>query len=141
MVAGTAGTACSPGWWTTARRSRLPCWTDRPGRSRWRDALPGLSSEPLSSRLRRCVLSGRITRAAYPEVPPRVEYQLTPAGTRLQVVFGPWPAGLNRIFLAPLRPAVQTGDPKTPTALQVRALSPASRRAPGLAGRLESGGQ
>ena len=28
-----------------------------------------------------------MTRTAYPEIPPRVEYKLTPEGTRLQVVF------------------------------------------------------
>ncbi|MER7694110.1 winged helix-turn-helix transcriptional regulator [Streptomyces sp. NPDC097610] len=41
----------------------------------------------MSSRLRRFVLIGLVTRTAYPEIPPRVEYQLTPEGTRLQVVF------------------------------------------------------
>jgi hypothetical protein len=25
LVDGNAGTVCRPGWWTTARRSRLPC--------------------------------------------------------------------------------------------------------------------
>ncbi|QYX82807.1 helix-turn-helix transcriptional regulator [Streptomyces akebiae] len=52
-----------------------------------RAALPGISPKTLSSRLRRFVLIGLVTRTAYPEVPPRVEYRLTPAGTRLQVVF------------------------------------------------------
>jgi DNA-binding HxlR family transcriptional regulator len=51
-----------------------------------RAALPGISPKTLSSRLRRFVLTGLITRTAYPEIPPRVEYQLTPAGARLEVV-------------------------------------------------------
>ncbi|GAQ57609.1 winged helix-turn-helix transcriptional regulator [Streptomyces acidiscabies] len=52
-----------------------------------RTALPGISPKTLSSRLQRFVLTGLVTRTAYPEVPPRVEYQLTEAGTRLQTVF------------------------------------------------------
>ncbi|MFE9445622.1 winged helix-turn-helix transcriptional regulator [Streptomyces sp. NPDC006602] len=52
-----------------------------------RAALPGISPKTLSSRLQRFVLIGLVTRTAYPEVPPRVEYQLTEAGTRLQAVF------------------------------------------------------
>src|SRR5438128_941850 len=51
-----------------------------------RTALPGISPKTLSSRLRRFVLTGLVTRTAYPEIPPRVEYQLTPAGARLEVV-------------------------------------------------------
>jgi DNA-binding HxlR family transcriptional regulator len=51
-----------------------------------RAALPGISPKTLSSRLQRFVLTGLVTRTAYPEIPPRVEYQLTPAGERLQVV-------------------------------------------------------
>ncbi|KUN56060.1 transcriptional regulator [Streptomyces canus] len=55
--------------------------------------LPGINPKTLSSRLRRFVLLGLVTRRAYPEVPPRVEYELTPAGTRLEVVLaamGAW---------------------------------------------------
>ncbi|MFG2473048.1 winged helix-turn-helix transcriptional regulator [Streptomyces canus] len=51
-----------------------------------RAGLPGISPKTLSSRLRRFVLLGLVTRTAYPEVPPRVEYELTPAGARLEVV-------------------------------------------------------
>jgi DNA-binding HxlR family transcriptional regulator len=32
------------------------------------------------------VQTGLVTRTAYAEIPPRVVYQLTPAGERLQVV-------------------------------------------------------
>ncbi|WP_329237307.1 helix-turn-helix domain-containing protein [Streptomyces canus] len=58
-----------------------------------RAGLPGISPKTLSSRLRRFVLLGLVTRTAYPEVPPRVEYELTPAGARLEVVLaamGAW---------------------------------------------------
>jgi DNA-binding HxlR family transcriptional regulator len=53
-----------------------------------REALPGISPKTLSSRLRRFVLTGLVTRTAYPEIPPRVVYELTPAGARLEVVLG-----------------------------------------------------
>jgi DNA-binding HxlR family transcriptional regulator len=51
-----------------------------------RAALPGISPKTLSSRLQRFVHTGLVTRTAYPEIPPRVQYQLTPAGARLEVV-------------------------------------------------------
>ncbi len=51
-----------------------------------RAALPGISPKTLSSRLRRFVRTGLVARTAYPEIPPRVEYQLTPAGARLEAV-------------------------------------------------------
>jgi DNA-binding HxlR family transcriptional regulator len=49
-------------------------------------AVLGISPKTLSSRLRRFVLTGLVTRTAYPEIPPRVEYQLSPEGARLKVV-------------------------------------------------------
>ncbi len=51
-----------------------------------RTALPGISPKTLSSRLRRFEQTRLVTRTAYPEIPPRVEYELTPAGTRLDAV-------------------------------------------------------
>jgi DNA-binding HxlR family transcriptional regulator len=51
-----------------------------------RAGLPGISPKTLSARLQRFVRTGLVTRTAYAEIPPRVEYQLTPAGARLEVV-------------------------------------------------------
>lgn len=51
-----------------------------------RDRLPGISPKTLSSRLQRFVQADLVTRTAYPEIPPRVVYELTPAGLRLKTV-------------------------------------------------------
>jgi DNA-binding HxlR family transcriptional regulator len=51
-----------------------------------RDALPGISPHTLTSRLRQFEAYGIVTRTAYPEIPPRVEYRLTPHGERLRDV-------------------------------------------------------
>ena len=51
-----------------------------------RAALPGISPKTLSARLKRLEETGLVTRTAYPEVPPRVQYELTPAGARLRRV-------------------------------------------------------
>lgn len=51
-----------------------------------RDALPGISPHTLTSRLRRFEAHGIVTRTAYPEIPPRVEYELTALGERLRPV-------------------------------------------------------
>jgi DNA-binding HxlR family transcriptional regulator len=45
-------------------------------------ALPGLSTKVLNERLRKLVRFGIVARHAYAEVPPRVEYRLTPFGER-----------------------------------------------------------
>jgi DNA-binding HxlR family transcriptional regulator len=52
-----------------------------------RSALPGISPKTLSSRLQKLVSAELVIRTAYAEVPPRVEYRLTPAGQRLDAVF------------------------------------------------------
>ena len=46
-------------------------------------SLSGISSKTLSERLRSLEEAGVITRTAYPEVPPRVEYALTAMGQDL----------------------------------------------------------
>lgn len=45
--------------------------------------LPGISTEQLRSRLNRMVEDELLTRARYREVPPRVDYELTPAARDL----------------------------------------------------------
>lgn len=49
-------------------------------------AIPGISDKVLSGRLVELEGAGIITRVHYPEIPPRVEYALTPAGLALEGV-------------------------------------------------------
>ncbi|WP_307678471.1 helix-turn-helix domain-containing protein [Streptomyces sp. V4I2] len=51
-----------------------------------RDALPGISPHTLTSRLRQFERHGIVIRTAYAEIPPRVEYWLTPLGEGLREV-------------------------------------------------------
>ncbi|WP_090005698.1 winged helix-turn-helix transcriptional regulator [Lentzea albidocapillata] len=51
-----------------------------------RDALPGISPHTLTNRLRQFEKYGIVVRTAYPEIPPRVEYRLTPLGEGLRDV-------------------------------------------------------
>ncbi|NGY63080.1 helix-turn-helix transcriptional regulator [Lentzea sp. NEAU-D13] len=58
-----------------------------------REALTGISPHTLTSRLRQFEKYGIVTRTAYPEIPPRVEYRLTPLGEGLREVLdamGTW---------------------------------------------------
>ncbi len=50
--------------------------------------LPGISTEQLRSRLSRMVADGLLIRRPYREIPPRVDYELTPAGKALLPVLG-----------------------------------------------------
>lgn len=51
-----------------------------------REALPGISPNTLTRRLRRFEAYGVIRRTIYAEVPPRVEYELTYLGQALRPV-------------------------------------------------------
>ncbi|MEV0220624.1 helix-turn-helix domain-containing protein [Streptomyces sp. NPDC050704] len=51
-----------------------------------RDGLPGISPHTLTSRLRQFETHGIVIRTAYAEIPPRVEYRLTPLGEGLRDV-------------------------------------------------------
>lgn len=51
--------------------------------SELRRQIGGISEKMLIQTLRRLERNGFITRQAYPEVPPRVEYALTPLGASL----------------------------------------------------------
>ncbi|PAZ14008.1 transcriptional regulator [Streptomyces sp. SA15] len=51
-----------------------------------RGTLPGISPHTLTSRLRQFEQYGIVTRTAYAEIPPRVEYRLTPLGEGLREV-------------------------------------------------------
>ncbi|WP_405373574.1 MULTISPECIES: winged helix-turn-helix transcriptional regulator [unclassified Microbacterium] len=58
------------------------------GTLRWGDlrrAVDGVSEKMLASTLRTLAADGLIERTSYPEVPPRVEYSLTPRGRELMV--------------------------------------------------------
>ncbi len=54
-----------------------------------RKLLSGVSEKVLAANLRQLESSGVIHREVYPEVPPRVEYSLTPLGEELDIALRP----------------------------------------------------
>ena len=60
------------------------CCTEQPVRyKQFRDTIKGVSSKTLVSRLKELEKGGILERKAYGEIPPRVEYRLTPKGQEL----------------------------------------------------------
>lgn len=64
-----------------------------------------LSPNTLSERLKELVEAGLLTRQAFQEIPPRVDYQATRKARELQPVFESLIAWTQRNDLAPLRAA------------------------------------
>lgn len=89
------------GRWATLIVRELLAGTRRFGELR--AALPGVSPKTLTDRLRHLETGGILTRRAFAEVPPRVEYQLTERGRRLEpILLAMWAWGHED--LAPGRP-------------------------------------
>lgn len=66
-------------------------------------ALEGISQKMLTQTLRDLERSGMIARTSYPEVPPRVEYGLTPLGQTLSALvlqFEQWVADNHQQVIA-----------------------------------------
>jgi DNA-binding HxlR family transcriptional regulator len=60
------------------------CCTTKPVRyKQFKQALNGISSKTLSTRLKELEKSGVLERLSYNEIPPRVEYKLTSKGQEL----------------------------------------------------------
>ena len=49
-------------------------------------AVDGLTAKVLNERLRKLVRYGILSKSSFPEVPPRVEYRLTPFGQRFTAI-------------------------------------------------------
>lgn len=61
----------------------LCCSTEPVRYKQFRQALKGISSKTLASRLKELEKGGILERKAYSEIPPRVEYRLTGKGQEL----------------------------------------------------------
>lgn len=66
--------------WSLEVLARVRAGVLRPGALE--QALPGISTKVLNERLRKLTRYGILSRTAYPELPPRVEYRLTAFGER-----------------------------------------------------------
>lgn len=74
---------------------------DRPFRfSELRRAIPGISEKVLTDNLRAMEKDGLITRAVFPEVPPRTEYALSELGNTMRPIIesmATWGTGYQQI--------------------------------------------
>lgn len=67
--------------WTLKVIARIRAGIVRPGRIE--RSIPGLTTKVLSERLKKLQRFDMILKREFPEIPPRVEYRLTPFGRRL----------------------------------------------------------
>ncbi|MCY1315236.1 putative HTH-type transcriptional regulator YybR [compost metagenome] len=68
-------------------------------------AIPGVTQQMLTSQLRELEADGVLSRKIYPQVPPKVEYSLTPLGWKLRAVTDAlivWGQELPREYSVPL---------------------------------------
>ena len=97
-----------------------------------RGRVEGISQRMLTVTLRGLERDGLVSRTVYPEVPPRVEYTLTPVGRTLrELVRGlvRWSeAHLGEVDAARAQYDARSGTPRTPTASSDGARSPAPGR-------------
>lgn len=70
--------------WSLTVLGLVAAGVQRPGAMQRR--VPGLSAKVLNERLRKLLRYGIIAREVFAEVPPRVEYRLTPFGRRFEGV-------------------------------------------------------
>ncbi|OUP11087.1 helix-turn-helix domain-containing protein [Collinsella sp. An2] len=90
--------------WTTLILRELLSGTKRFGELK--RSLSGISQKVLTARLREMEENGLVTRTIYPEIPPRVEYTLTPLGLSLKPVLSAmwdWGCGYQHM-VEPERP-------------------------------------
>lgn len=72
------------GKWSLPVLGTLVQQTDKPIRfGELHRAIPGISQRELTKHLREFELCGIVAREVFPQVPPKVEYKLTPLGTSL----------------------------------------------------------
>ncbi len=68
--------------WSLTVLGLVSCGVSRPGAMQ--RSVAGLSTKVLNERLRKLLRFGLVERRAFPEVPPRVEYRLTPRGRKFE---------------------------------------------------------
>ena len=97
-----------------------------------RSQVDGISQRMLTVTLRGLERDGLVARKVYPEVPPRVEYCLTPLGTTLrQLVRGlvAW-SGAHLTEVDAARAAYDARNGRHPKGTEVRGRAPTVRRQP-----------
>jgi DNA-binding HxlR family transcriptional regulator len=74
-----------------------------------RNAIPELSEKVLSGRLGELEAAGIVSRAQFPEIPPRVEYALTPSGLALEGVIAEMDRWSREVAPGVARSAAEAG--------------------------------